>query len=128
MFTWKLDDESEEWGNDSFDTFDQCCENALDYASEHKMVLDHILIGEIEYFSPRVDGEYILNHIMDDADWDFGDTAADWKAYDSDKWDEVIELENELSKVVNNWLDKHGRTPNFYLINKVEKIYFRKGK
>jgi len=120
QYTWEKDENEELWRHDTFESIEDCILDAKENY-EHK-VGDIIYIGETELYIPSVDAESILENIEEQAYETIGECAENWDIYDYKKREELYELSNELTEVVNNWLKKYNREPSFYSVVDVKPI------
>ena len=78
-------------------------------------------IGRIKPLPPFVvDTDWVIDKARDDAYNLAGDASDGW--LDEIPKGSEEELEEELSKVFNAWLKKHGLTPSFYEVVDVEAV------
>ncbi len=125
QYTWDCDGEAELWQNDICDSVGECIAAAREATKEDGD--DHgnrVYVGEIISFVPCVDAASVLDAIEEDAYDHCGDAAEDWRAYDPHMRNELDELSNTLTKLVNDWLKKHGRTPTFYAVKNIRTYPF----
>lgn len=120
-FSWSFNDGDEIWCN-SADTVDECkadARAAIESGEEDES--DTIYIGINESFTLCVDAESILEQIEEDASEFAGEIADDWDAFDYKTMkSELEELSERLTDVVNAWLKKNKREPNFYAVNNIK--------
>lgn len=120
-YTWEFDGNAELWGNATFDTIQECIEDAKQTVKDNEEDSpDTVYIGETNAFVPSIDGETVLDQLSEDAADFAGEVGADWDAYDRHKRDELEELSDALTSVLTEWLKKYGRIPNFYSIENVK--------
>lgn len=123
-YSWDFDGEAENWGNEPYDTIEECIAAARqavadqDYRTAAPPEVVHI--GENIPFVPRVDAESMLESIEQDAADFAGDLGGNWNAFDPKKREELTELEDSLSQVVNKWLNKYGYEPSFYAVQNIK--------
>lgn len=127
-YSWDFDKDAEFWNNGTFDTVEECIEDAIQFLKTEIEDSDEyptvVYIGENREFVPEVDGLNILEHLEEQASEQCGEISNDWETYDwkdREKRDkEISELENELNKVVIDWLTKYKRMPNFYTVENIK--------
>lgn len=106
QYSWEFNEDDELWGKDTYDTVEECieaakAENKLD-GNRHTWVF----VGRNIDFVPYVDAENVLEAIQEQAAEECGQIGHDWYAYDHKKQNELEELNESLSKVVIEWLEK----------------------
>lgn len=123
-YSWDFNEEAENWGNDPYDTVEECLAAARQAVAERDYQTDTppevVYIGENAPFVPRVDPDTVLEDIEEQAADFAGDLGGDWNASDYKKRDELTELADSLSRVVNEWLKKYGYEPNFYAVQNIK--------
>lgn len=123
-YSWDFNGEAEHWGNDPYDTVEECIAAARqavavgDYRTDTPPEV--VYIGENIPFAPRADPDIVLEDIQQQAADFAGDLGADWDVFDPKKQDELNELADSLSLVVNEWLKKYGHEPSFYAVQSVK--------
>lgn len=122
-YTWAYDEDAEVWSNGTYDSIEECIQAAAqeadetDWAEEERERPAFVYVGECWAFTPSVDGEYVLDSIMEQAVEFAGEVGLDWDSYDHRKHDEIEELNEQLSNVVIAWQKKYGYEPCFYAVN-----------
>lgn len=129
-YTWEFDENEEYWQNGTFDTIEECIHDAKevmkdDYIGKH----DVIYVGETEKFNPFVLAEDVIEHLEQQAFSECGEAAEGWDIWNSLRekgelkkkaaWNE---LSQQLTDVVNCWLEKHGLIPDFYNIVNIREV------
>ena len=72
-YTWNLNEHAECWDNESFETIEECIEDAKAYMKsfmESELRPDKVFIGEVVPYTPCVYGGYVLERLEEDA-YDF---------------------------------------------------------
>ena len=126
-YTWDFNPEAETWYNDTFDTIEECIEDAKitienddhDYAETP----NEAYIAETLVYTPRVDTgivERIFSEMMDDAYETCGEIGSEWKPCDYSNLDELEDLRIAIDLAVAIWLKKHNRQPHFYGIGNIK--------
>lgn len=83
---------------------------------------DVFYIGECIRFVPTVDAERVLEQLEEDAYDECGEAAEnflDWNYITDDK---IADLQENLQRELDSWLERYKCTPTFYSIENVEKI------
>lgn len=119
-YSWNFNKYEEHWGNDSNNTVEECIVEAKEVEKEYGKEHDTVYIGENMPFIPSVDAESVLDDIMEQAGEFAGEVGEDWDAYDYHKQNELDELSESLTAVVNEWLKKHDRVPYFWAIERIK--------
>jgi len=126
-YTWDFNSEAETWYNDTFDTIEECIEDAKitienndhDYAEPP----NEAYVAETLVYTPRVDTgivERIFSEMMDDAYETCGEIGSEWKPYDYSNLDELEDLRIAIDLAVAIWLKKNNRQPYFYGIGNIK--------
>lgn len=125
-YSWAFNGAAENWGYNACDTVEECIATARKAVAERDYVADTspevVYIGENAPFVPWVDPELVLKEIQEQAADFAGELGGDWDAYNHKKQDELSELADSLSRVVNEWLEKYGYAPSFYAVQNI-KVY-----
>ncbi|MBC3889482.1 hypothetical protein GH810_14295 [Acetobacterium paludosum] len=126
-YTWDFNPDAEVWHNNTFDTVEECIEDAKaaveDENSEFEEKHDVIYIAETRQYIPTVDSgaiEDMFATMADIASDEYGELGSEWEPYDYRKTDEVEELRVSIDAVVMAWLKKHDRYPDFYGLDNIE--------
>jgi len=122
-YTWNLNGDAELWNNGTFDTVGECIEDvktAIDLEDyEYCDSPTVVYIGETVPFGVSVDSTDILDRMAEDA-WDYcGEAAESWEPYSLKKKEEIAELDDQLTKVVLEWMKKYNREPGMYRIDNI---------
>ena len=113
-YTWETRADKEIWGNDRFDTVEECVKDALESGIEPGTM---IAVGICEDFIPKLDADSALDKVSDDAYEECGEVAEGWPCFESRKgYYRVDELQEALDRVFLEWLEKTNQTPGFYHI------------
>lgn len=78
-----------------------------------------VWVGETRVYVPHLSGSCILEDLGNAASDEIGEAADDWPNVSKE---EEEELEVELNKVLDVWLDKHKNRPHFYYIDDYQPI------
>ena len=123
-YCWDFDEDAEFWNNGTFDTVEECIEDAIQYITKAMDDSDDypkaVYIGNVKEFAPNVCAFHVLERIEEQAQVECGEIAGGWDAYHYDEKDKISELENELNKVLIDWLAKYNRMPNFYTVENIK--------
>ncbi|HMM31599.1 MAG TPA: hypothetical protein PKB13_07465 [Clostridia bacterium] len=123
-YSWDFNGEAENWYNETYDTIEECLEDARSVAEDETYGSNEppekVYIGENKPFVPRVDAECVLDLLEEQACEFAGEVGYDWDSYDHKKQDELDELSQSLTDVVMAWLKKHGRAPVFYAVEDIK--------
>lgn len=114
-YTWETSPDAEGWYNGLYDTVDECIEAARKEL-EGKGI-DVIYIGEAIIFEPYVDAKDIFDRLEEQAYNDCGEFAKGWRICNYSKNEDIQklnELSDKLTDIVNNWLKKYKKEPDFY--------------
>lgn len=120
-YTWNYNEDDEYWNHDDFNTIDECVADAKE---NYKMkVGQRIAIGEPDVFKISVDSTTILDGIEEQAYDECGDVSESWDSYDykNDK-EGIEELSKQLTKCVEEWLEKRNNMPSFYRITNIRTV------
>ncbi len=129
-YTWEFDESEEYWQNGTFDTIEECIRDAKEcmkdnYTGKH----DVIYVGETIAFEPWVLGPDVIEHLEQQAFDECGEAAEGWDVWNKlrQKGNEQKdaawnELSQQLTDVVNRWLEKHGLIPDFYNIVNIREV------
>ncbi|BAE83984.1 hypothetical protein [Desulfitobacterium hafniense] len=124
-YSWNFNGEAENWGNDTFGTIEECIAAAREAVAEGDYRESEpptvVYIGENVAFVPRVDPETVLDNLGEEAVDFAGEVGFDWESYDHKRQDELTELADSLSRVVNRWLKKYGYAPSFWAIQNIKR-------
>ncbi len=119
-FTWEHNEDAELWQHDICETIEDCIKDAVE--NYDKEIGDIIYVGEPVDFTINVDSDRVLENLEEDA-FDFaGEAAESWEPLIEAKRENLDELSEQLSKVVEEWLVKHGMNPTFYQIANVRAV------
>lgn len=78
-------------------------------------------IGEEDKWNPRIDTDFILEQLVEDAYWVGGEAAGDYINEFSGDGDSCRSLDKKLQEALNSWLDEQG-VNGLYGITNVEEI------
>ena len=119
-YTWNFNENAEVWENDCYDTIEECIQEAKKENELKGFVHEVVYVGETEPFRIRCYAESVLEQLEQDAYEQCGEVAQDWRTYDYEKDEDLLQLSDAITKVVTGWLEKKGRMPEFYGIRNVE--------
>ncbi|WP_313292601.1 hypothetical protein [Faecalispora jeddahensis] len=119
-YSWNFNKDAENWYNDPCNTIGECLVAAREAESAEEEPRSCVYIGENVAFVPTVDAETVLEQIACEA-YDFCELAEDWDIYDRKKQDELNDLSEQLTSVVQAWLKKYKREPSFWRVESVRR-------
>lgn len=121
QYTWVTEEYCEYWKNDTFDTVDECIEDFKEQVASGEIdTQEHIFIGECVPFTINVNSRLVIEKLEEDVCDNVGDIEEDWISEKTLKdWDE---LDEQLTKVVCNWLKKHNEMHSFYSVENIRKV------
>lgn len=119
MYTWSESETDELWKHDLFETEEDCIEDAKD--NYCKRIGEEIAIGTVVPYEVNVDVDCMLEQLETDAYDECGEVAESWnistrKGHEK----EIDELQEKITELVNEYLEKIGEKPSFY---KIDNIY-----
>lgn len=119
MFSWSDNATDEWWVNDTFGTVEECIKDAKSEWNGKKSS-DEIAIGTIVPYVVSADIDCMLEQLEQDAYEECGDAAESWyisnrKGHEK----EYDELQEKVTQLVNEYLEKIGEKPSFYKINDI---------
>lgn len=125
MFTWMHCPNADIWDNDTFDTIEECIEDAK-RSDMHDG--DSIYIGECK--SAEIGGIYfedVLEDVEEDMYDKVGEVSEDWdisSTYGSYKNRESIyeKYNDKLRQLVIDYIKEIGETPTFYNIVNIQEV------
>ena len=110
-YSWNFDETAERWCNDTFDTIEECLEDARKENALDGHQNEYAYIGENILFTPSVNIEGVLEDIYEQALNECGEVGHDWIAYDYKAIDELTELQVNMNVTLSLWLIKYGYYP-----------------
>ena len=115
MFTWNYSESDELWQHDEFKTEEECI---LDAKENYEMkVGDEIAIGTIYPYRVIVDVDRMLESIEEEAYEECGEVSESWNISSRKLYGkEIDELQEKVTKLVEDYLIKIKENPNFYKI------------
>jgi len=123
-YTWEIDDNVEIWRHDLFDTEEECVGDYLgNYARERPE--ESIFVGEVEPYSISVDSSSVIEGLEEQAYDECGECSENWEPSAIKGEENWNELDEQLTKVVVDWLTKHNEMPSFYNIINVREVAVR---
>lgn len=108
-YIWNENQDDEVWQHETFDTKEECIEDAYNYDLNKG---DVIYIGEIQAFSPYVIAEDVLDRIEDCAYEECGE-AAECGFVNYKDQESLDKLSEKLTDCVNEWLKETDQEPTF---------------
>lgn len=120
MFSWSDNATDELWSNGTFETVEECIEDAKSDWNGKKSG-DKVAIGTVVPYVVSADIDCMLEQLEQDAYEECGDAADYWyistrKGHEK----EFDELQEKVTELVNEYLEKIGEKPSFY---KIDDIY-----
>lgn len=116
MYTWTFDPQ-ETWTNDTFDTVEECLNEAQRDTYYEGQI---IYIGEVIPYKFVVDADDVLERLGEQAFNEIGEVAYDWPFYKHDE--SLAELSDALTKCVTDWLKKRNDLPSFYRVDHITTV------
>lgn len=116
-YTWSTNINDEIWSYDTFDTIEECIEDAK---KNHQYKPGEIIaVGTTAKFIPDVDAEGILERLAEDAYEYAGEAAEGWLNYTKEQ---IQALSDKLTAGISEWLKETGQEPHFYQINNIREV------
>lgn len=115
-YSWDFNEDAEIWRNDTFDTVEECLNDARRQDELYGDSHIYIYIGENVAFAPCVDVETVLDICEENAADFCGQVGRDWDAYDHKRENELDELREAMDRVLHDWMKKHGYYPEIYSV------------
>ncbi|KAF5039609.1 hypothetical protein DSECCO2_542090 [anaerobic digester metagenome] len=126
-YTWEITKDKEVWEHGYFESVEKCVEDYLkNYAGDSPQ--GTIYVAECERYIFSVDGSAVIDNLEGQAYDECGECSEGWEpssGIGSESW---AELDEQLTKVVCDWLKKHNDMPDFYSIVNVKEVSVREGK
>ncbi|HBF65992.1 MAG TPA: hypothetical protein DDW34_09885 [Clostridium sp.] len=123
-YAWEFTKDKEVWEHGYFESVEKCVEDYLkNYASDSPQ--NTIYVAECERYIFSVDGSAVIDNLEGQAFDECGEAAEGWEPSSGIRDESWSELDEQLTKVVTNWLKKHGDMPNFYSIVSVVEVPVR---
>lgn len=120
IYSWSENATDELWWNNTFETVEECIEDAKSEWNRKKTG-DEIAIGTIVPYVVSADVDCMLEQLEQDAYEECGDAAYDWNISSRKGHEkEFDELQEKVTVLVNEYLEKIGEKPSFC---KIEDIY-----
>ena len=104
-YYWSFDKNEEIWRN-SGDSIEGCIEEAKLYAKEEGK--DHVYISKLEKYEPAIDGEHIIDYLIEQAFEEYGESSDGWL----DEAD-ATSLGEVLTDSLIEWLEVENKEPHF---------------
>lgn len=125
-YTWETSEDKELWQHDTFETVEDCVEDYLEnYAGESPQ--DVIFVGECERYTFSVDGSGVIENLEVQAYDECGECAESWEPSSGVNLKDWNELDEQLTKVVTDWLEKRNDMPGFYKVVNIMEVPVRCG-
>lgn len=122
-YTWWLasDENTEDHG--VFDSIEDCVEDIK--SREKTLTDDYVLIGELIPFTVNSKDlvDTIIEILQDDAYSGFEERSEDWLTEISKEARKDLEM--EMGRVINTWIQKYEYQPNFYSLEIIKEIAIR---
>lgn len=117
-YAWSFNEDAEiyMYGEDSIE---ECIQEARRVREEEKIYKGYIYIGETSGYKASIDGETILDGLIETGYNDCGEVAENWD-FDHLESTAIEELEDDLTAVLDEWLKKWNVEPNFYMVENVK--------
>lgn len=115
-YSWSFNKNDELWNQDTFDTVEECIENAKKnevYSGET------IAVGECIPYVPYIDADDIIERIEEQAYEHAGEASEGWLSYSNDEKDRLTE---QLTEVLEKWIKDTNNEPSFYHIEDIREI------
>lgn len=118
MLTWSYSEEDELWQHDEFKTEKECILDAKEnYRAKSG---EKIAIGTVSPYIISADVESILEKIEEDAYEECGEASESWGVSSRRCFgEEMDDLQEKITELVNVYLEKIGEVPAFYKINNI---------
>ena len=116
---WCLSENGEEFNDpELFDTKKE----AINYARENEDYedFDRMYVGQAVDFKPKICAERVIEDIQENACELGGEYAENY--LDDVQKAHTTELQQQLQKVLDGWIDKNRYNPNFYIIKNSEEF------
>lgn len=113
-YTWNENKTDEVWGHDRFASIEECIQDAIEYGM---VPGDTIAIGICEDYVPMIDASHLLDDLGEAAYEECGEVSESWLEFERGKgYKGVEQLQIELDKVLNKWLQDTKQVPSFYRV------------
>lgn len=121
QYTWAQSEDEEFWRHDKFDTVKECVADYLENYTDGNPQ-ESIFVGEVEQFVISVDGSRVIESVEENAYDECGECAEDWEPSTGKTLSDWTELDEQLTKVVVDWLKKHNDMPSFYNVVDIREV------
>lgn len=126
-YAWEFTKDKEIWDRGYFESVEKCVEDYLkNYAGDWPQ--DTIFVAECERYIFSVDGSAVIKNLEEQAYDECGECSEGWEPSLFKKDEDWRELDEQLTKVVTDWLKKHNDMPNFSSIVRVKEVSVGEGK
>lgn len=121
-YSYSLDEEYGYTGD--YDSIEDAFADAIDQAKCENEDLDDdekietVYAGRVMEFVPRVDGDYVIEELQQQAYNEAGEAVCDY--LEGVSKEEVKLLEEMLTETFNQWAEKTNNRPNFYTVVNIE--------
>lgn len=116
-YSWSFNGDAEHW-YEGADTIEDCIAQAKEQIAKDDDI-QFVYIGENIAFTPTVDAGLVLERIEEEA-YEFCELAEDWEAVNYKEQEELFELSDQLTAIVQDWLKKNNREPYFYSVENIK--------
>ena len=119
---------------ESFDTKEEAIEYGVyEYKAHLNGVLTELFdddynktsifeIGEGKPFVPYVDSDWIIEQVAEEASCQCGEIGDEWLNWNDITEEQRKELQDNMQKTFDEWLEKHNLEPTFFNVIHVEEI------
>lgn len=119
IYTWSESTTDVIWQHDLFETEEECIKDAKE--SYYKRAGEEIAVGTAVPYEVSADVDCVLERLEEDAYDECGEAADDWNiSTRKGREKEFDELQEKVTELVNEYLEKIGEKPDFY---KIDDIY-----
>lgn len=120
-YTWEYSDNNDIWQHGTFDTVEECVHDYLEnYAVD--IPQEYIFVGIVEPYKINIDSGNIIEMLEQQAFDECGEVAENWypsSIKDNSGWEE---LDENITKMIINFLELHNEMPTFYNIVDVREV------
>ncbi|HDR5271806.1 hypothetical protein E8M24_08485 [Bacillus thuringiensis] len=122
---YNLDSDNDIWTSDKYDTKEEAIQAALENWTD-KMLADRasvdkeFQIGQFKTYAPWINADVLLDELYERAHDECGEVAESWLS--SIPMNEGEKLQEQINKVVVEWLKEINEHPSFGSIENIETI------
>lgn len=124
-YFWNFNEHEEIWQN-SCPTIEDCLDEAKWEKEDREIPQNHVFIGEVEPYIPRIDAEDVIDDLVETAYQDCGECSEAW--FNGLTKEQIMDLGNILNETFFDWLDQNKLLPGFGNFIKVSKYNLETGK